>query len=87
MKKCIFKSLSVFFSLNLLLTGCVTGMDNAPLNSEYIVSTEIPLGGIDKEETLSDGTKLIYISHKNIRKKYYEYMEQVAEVLNKIPFK
>ena len=61
-------------------------MDSAPLNSGYIVSTEIPLGGIDKEETLSDGTKLIYISHKNIRKKYEEYRKQAIEIFKKIPF-
>ncbi len=88
MKKCVLKSFSMFFSLNLLLTGCVTGMDNVPasLNSNYIMSEEIPLGEIDKEETLSDGTKLIYISRRNIGKKYDEYIKQAAEILNKIPF-
>lgn len=39
-------------------------------------------GGIDKEETLSDGTKLIYISTENIPRKMDEYLKEYRNLFN-----
>lgn len=40
-------------------------------------------GGINKEETLADGTKLIYVSTDRIREVCLEYWEKSEEVRNK----
>ena len=73
MKEYIWKFLSVIFSLNLFLSGISNSM--IPTNKKVIdrsTGEEIPLGGIDKEEILSDGTKLIYVSQKNIESRREE---------------
>ena len=74
MKEYIWKFLSVIFSLNLFLSGIANSMMPIP-NKKVIdryTGEEIPLGGIDKEEILSDGTKLIYVSQKNIESRREE---------------
>lgn len=74
MKEYIWKFLSVIFSLNLFLSGIANSMMPTPNKKviDYSTGEEIPLGGIDKEEILSDGTKLIYVSQKNIESRREE---------------
>lgn len=74
MKEYIWKFLSVIFSLNLFLSGIANSMMPTPNKKviDYSTGEEIPLGGIDKEEILSDGTKLIYVSQKNIESRKEE---------------
>lgn len=78
-KKCVFRSLSAFFGLNLLLTltGRATGMDNLQLR--YIKNAEMPTGRIDKKEKLFHEYKLFCTSN-NI-----EMRKQVFKVSDKIP--
>lgn len=74
MKEYIWKFLAVIFSLNLFLSGIANSMMPTPNKKviDYSTGEEIPLGGIDKEEILSDGTKLIYVSQKNIESRKEE---------------
>ena len=74
MKEYIWKFLAVIFSLNLFLSGIANSMMPTPNKKviDYSTGEEIPLGGIDKEEILSDGTKLIYVSQKNIESRREE---------------
>lgn len=73
MGKYILKFLGAAVSLNLFSIGIANSM--MPTNKkviDYSTGEEIPLGGIDKEEILSDGTKLIYVSQKNIESRREE---------------
>lgn len=84
MKEYIWKFLAVIFSLNLFLSGISNSM--MPTNKEVIdrsTGEEIPLGGIDKEEILSDGTKLIYVSQKNIESRREEIKKIITRSIIK----
>ena len=84
MKEYIWKFLSVIFSLNLFLSGISNSM--MPTNKKVIdrsTGEEIPLGGIDKEEILSDGTKLIYVSQKNIESRKEEIKKMISNSIVK----
>ena len=73
MERYILKFLGAAVSLNLFSIGIANSM--MPTNKKVIdrsTGEEIPLGGIDKEEILSDGTKLIYVSQKNIESRREE---------------
>ena len=50
---------------------------------DYSTGEEIPLGGIDKEEILSDGTKLIYVSQKNIESRKEEIKKIITRSIVK----
>lgn len=84
MKEYIWKFLAVIFSLNLFLSGISNSM--MPTNKKVIdrsTGEEIPLGGIDKEEILSDGTKLIYVSQKNIESRREEIKKIITRSIVK----
>lgn len=84
MKEYIWKFLAVIFSLNLFLSGISNSM--MPTNKKVIdrsTGEEIPLGGIDKEEILSDGTKLIYVSQKNIERRREEIKKIITRSIVK----
>jgi len=84
MKEYIWKFLAVIFSLNLFLSGISNSM--IPTNKNVIdrsTGEEIPLGGIDKEEILSDGTKLIYVSQKNIESRREEIKKIITRSIVK----
>ncbi len=44
---------------------------------------QVLAGGIDKEEILSDGTKLIYVSKEKIPEKLEEYRQECLKLVNK----
>ena len=85
MKEYIWKFLSVIFSLNLFLSGIANSMMPTPNKKviDYSTGEEIPLGGIDKEEILSDGTKLIYVSQKNIESRKEEIKKIITRSIVK----
>ena len=85
MKEYIWKFLAVIFSLNLFLSGIANSMMPTPNKKVIDRSTgeEIPLGGIDKEEILSDGTKLIYVSQKNIESRKEEIKKIITRSIVK----
>lgn len=85
MKEYIWKFLSVIFSLNLFLSGIANSMMPTPNKKviDYSTGEEIPLGGIDKEEILSDGTKLIYVSQKNIESRKEQIKEMISNSIVK----
>lgn len=85
MKESIWKFLAVIFSLNLFLSGIANSMMPTPNKKVIDRSTgeEIPLGGIDKEEILSDGTKLIYVSQKNIESRKEEIKKIITRSIVK----
>ena len=83
MRSYVWKFLAVIFSLNLFLSGIANSMEPTSLekihklsidmalkNKVYdrITGEEIPLGGIDKNEILSDSTMIIYVSQKTVKK-------------------
>ena len=65
MKNRIYKIISLILSLGLIISNC-----------EYAFA-----GGVNKEETLSDGTKLIYVSTDRIREVCQKYWEKSEEDL------
>ena len=95
MKDYIWKFLAVILSLNLFLSGIASSMMKMPKILDNIIKSplpwkiydpvtheEIPVGGIDKEETLPDGTLLHYISRETIKKnveKYKNIIESLDE--------
>lgn len=85
MKEYIWKFLAVIFSLNLFLSGIANSMMPTPNKKviDYSTGEEIPLGGIDKEEILSDGTKLIYVSQKNIESRREEIKKIITRSIIK----
>ena len=85
MKEYIWKFLAVIFSLNLFLSGISNSMMPTPNKKviDYSTGEEIPLGGIDKEEILSDGTKLIYVSQKNIESRKEEIKKIITRSIVK----
>ena len=64
MKNRIYKIISLILSLGLIFSNC-----------EYAFA-----GGVNKEETLSDGTKLIYVSTDRIREVCQKYWEKSEEI-------
>lgn len=93
MKDYIWKFLAVIFSLNLFLSGIASSMMKMPRILENIIKSpfpgglydqvtheEIPVGGIDKEETLSDGTVLHYISRETIKKNVEKYKNTIESL-------
>ena len=92
MKEYIGKFLAVIFSLNSFLSGVSNSMEQTSLerihklsidialkNKVYdrITGEEIPLGGIDKNEILSDGTMIIYVSQKTVKSDLEKYKKIV----------
>ena len=64
MKNRIYKIVSLILSLGVIFSNC-----------EYAFA-----GGVNKEETLSDGTKLIYVSTDRIREVCQKYWEKSEEI-------
>lgn len=85
MGKYILRFLGAAVSLNLFSIGIVNSMMPTPNEKVIDRSTgeEIPLGGIDKEEILSDGTKLIYVSQKNIESRREEIKKMITRSIVK----
>lgn len=92
MDRYILKFLGAAVSLNLFSIGIANSMmptslerihklsiDIALKNKVYdrITGEEIPLGGIDKNEILSDGTMIIYVSQKTVKSDLEKYKKIV----------
>ena len=85
MERYILKFLGAAVSLNLFSIGIANSMMPTPNKKviDYSTGEEIPLGGIDKEEILSDGTKLIYVSQKNIESRKEEIKKIITRSIVK----
>lgn len=84
MGKYILRFLGAAVSLNLFSIGIANSMMTTNKKViDYSTGEEIPLGGIDKEEILSDGTKLIYVSQKNIESRREEIKKMITRSIVK----
>ena len=76
--------LALFCSLTFCLNSSAMEENKLKTNTNNGNKNEnIIYGGIDAEEVLSDGTKLIFVSGKNIESAYKKYKAEAEEIYSK----
>ena len=76
--------LALFCSLTFCLNSSAMEENKSKINTNNgNKNKNIIYGGIDAEEVLSDGTKLIFISGKNIESAYKKYKAEAEEIYSK----
>ena len=75
--------LALFCSLTFRLNSSAMEENKLKTNTNGNKSEDIIYGGIDAEEVLSDGTKLIFVSGKNIESAYKKYKAEAEEIYSK----